>query len=89
MTQCICLKMACNSKKAGCRVKRTELLRREDSSNTYGMYLTLQGSRLFWGHSVDLPQFACISKTAGRRAKGSEIWDSWILVIHIWGTFDL
>ncbi len=24
----------------------------------------------------------------GRRAKRSEIWDSWILVTHIWGTFD-
>ncbi len=30
-----------------------------------------------------------ISKTVGRRAKFSAIWDSWILVTHIWGTFDL
>ncbi len=31
----------------------------------------------------------CISKAAGRRAKRSEIWDSWIPVTHTWGTFDL
>ena len=30
---------------------------------------------------------ACISKTA--RRKRSEIWDSAILVMHIWGIFDL
>ncbi len=30
-----------------------------------------------------------ISKRAGRRAKRSEIWDSGIVVIHIWCTFDL
>ncbi len=28
---------------------------------------------------------ACISKTAGRRAQGSEVWT---LATHIWGTFD-
>ena len=32
---------------------------------------------------------ACNSKTAGRRAKYSEIWDSGVVVIYIWGTFDL
>ncbi len=32
---------------------------------------------------------ACISKTLGPREKQSEIWDSWILVIHTLGTFDL
>ncbi len=32
---------------------------------------------------------ACNSKIAERREKVSEIWDSWILVTHIWGTFDL
>ena len=26
---------------------------------------------------------------AGRRVKRIEIWDSWILVAHVWGTFDL
>ncbi len=31
---------------------------------------------------------ACISKTAGSRAK-SEIWDLWTLVTHMSGTFDL
>ncbi len=30
-----------------------------------------------------------ILKTSGRRAKRSEIWDSWIIFLHIWGTFDL
>ncbi len=30
-----------------------------------------------------------LKKTAGRRAKWSEIWKSAILVTHIWGTFDL
>ena len=34
-------------------------------------------------------KIACISKTAGRRAKRGESRDSWILVTHIWGTFDL
>ena len=29
------------------------------------------------------------SKTTGRRAKRSGIWVSWILVTHIWGTYDL
>ncbi len=32
---------------------------------------------------------ACNSKTARRRAKRSEIWDSWILVTYIWGTYDM
>ncbi len=30
-----------------------------------------------------------ISETSDRRAKRSEIWDSWVLVKHISGTFDL
>ncbi len=34
-------------------------------------------------------QMACLSKTAGLRAKLSEIWDSETLVTHIWITFDL
>ena len=29
-----------------------------------------------------------ISKTGNRRAKSSEIWDSWAVVTHIRGTFD-
>ena len=32
---------------------------------------------------------ACSSKMAGRRAKGSEIWDLEVLVTCIWATFDL
>ncbi len=32
---------------------------------------------------------ACISKTVDRRAIQSEIWDSWVLVTHIWGIYDL
>ena len=32
---------------------------------------------------------ACNSKLARPTAKLSEIWDSWILVTKIWGTFDL
>ncbi len=36
-----------------------------------------------------LKKVACILKTAGRRAKRSDIWDMWILVTHIWGTFGL
>ncbi len=35
------------------------------------------------------PKMASISKMAGRRAKTTEIWESGILVTHIWGTFDL
>ena len=31
----------------------------------------------------------CISKMAGHRAKRSEIWDSWTIVVNIWGTFEL
>ena len=31
---------------------------------------------------------ACSSKTAGRRAKQIEIWESWAIVICVWGTFD-
>ncbi len=31
----------------------------------------------------------CISKTDGRRAKQTEIWDPGILVTKIWGTFGL
>ena len=38
--QCICLKMDYNSKMDGRRVKRTNL-RLEDTSNTYGIHLTL------------------------------------------------
>ncbi len=34
-------------------------------------------------------KMVCISKTAGRRAKQNGIWDAWLLVTHIWGTFDL
>ena len=34
-------------------------------------------------------KMTCISKTAGHRAKRTEIWDSGILVVHIWGIFDL
>ena len=34
-------------------------------------------------------KMACISKRAGHRAKRSEIWDSWTIVINIWGTFEL
>ncbi len=34
-------------------------------------------------------KIACVSKTAGRRVKRSEIWDSWILVTHVCDTFDL
>ncbi len=34
-------------------------------------------------------KMAFISKRAGRRAKRSEIWDSWTLITHVWGTFDL
>ena len=30
-----------------------------------------------------------ISKTVDRRAKRIEIFDSWILVTHLWGTFEL
>ncbi len=30
-----------------------------------------------------------ILKTAGRRAKRSEIWDSGTLLTHMWCTFDL
>ncbi len=51
--------------------------------------LTLYGSRLFLGHSVYLFQNGLYLKTAGHRAKRTEIWDSWILVTHIRGTVDL
>ncbi len=34
-------------------------------------------------------KMACISKRAGSRVNWSEIWDSWTLVTHLWGTFDL
>ncbi len=30
-----------------------------------------------------------IWKTTDRRVKRSEIWDSWVVVQHIWGTFGL
>ena len=30
-----------------------------------------------------------IWKTSDRRAKRSELWDSWVVVQHIWGTFSL
>ncbi len=36
-----------------------------------------------------LSQYGSNSKMAGRRAKWSEMWDSWILVTQIWATFDL
>ncbi len=32
---------------------------------------------------------ACISKMAGYREKRSENWDSWTIVINIWGIFEL
>ncbi len=32
---------------------------------------------------------ACNFQTADRRAKRSEFWDSRVVVIFIWGTFDL
>ena len=34
-------------------------------------------------------KMACISKMARQRAKWSEIWESWVLVTYIWGTYDL
>ncbi len=45
--------------------------------SVHRVLLTLQCLRSFWAHSVhfNFPQ-ACISKTAGRRAKRSEIWAS-------------
>ena len=35
------------------------------------------------------PKMVCNSKMADRRAKGSEIWDTGVVVGCIWGTFDL
>ena len=35
------------------------------------------------------PTMACNSKMASRRAKRNEIWESWVVVMCIWGTFDL
>ncbi len=32
---------------------------------------------------------ACNPRTAGHRAKWSNIWDSGISLTHIWGTYDL
>ncbi len=34
-------------------------------------------------------KMACNSKIAGCRMKRSEIWESWVVVVCIWGTFDL
>ncbi len=60
---------------------------------SYNMYM-----RYIWPFSVDghfqITQCTCLrmvrkSKIAGKRAKTSEIWDSMLIVICIWGTFDL
>ncbi len=42
----------------------------------------------FWGHFGAFV-LKCNSKTAGRRAKWNEIWDSVTLVTNTWGAFDL
>ncbi len=79
---CAFVYKACNSKTAGRRVKRTEIMKLEDTSDTYGKHLTLYGSVSFWGHLVHISQNGPYLKMAGRRAKRT-------VVTHIWGTFDL
>ncbi len=50
---------------------------------------TLQWLRSFWGHSVHSNfRHACISKTAGRRAKQIKIWASGMSIQCTQGTFD-
>ena len=45
--------------------------------------------KVILGSFSALLKMACNSKTAHRRAKRSAIWDSWILVTYIRGTYDL
>ncbi len=44
---------------------------------------------LFLGHSVHICPNLLQHKTAGRRVKQGEIWDTRTLVTHIWCTLDL
>ena len=82
--------MACISKTAGCRAKRTE-------SWDSGILVTHIWSTFdlvgFKGHFGVIGciclEIGCISKTAGRRTKRSEIWHSWIIVPYVWGAFDV
>ena len=80
--QCTCLKMACILKKAG----------RSETDWNLGLVDTGIYMGYIWPCKVQgrfgVIRCTCSSKAAGYRAKLSEIWDSWILVTHIWGTFD-
>ena len=60
-----------------------------DTSYAYMGYFDLVVFKVILGHSVHLSQNSLFSKTVCRRAKRTEIWDSGILVTHIWGAFDL
>ena len=46
--------------------------------------------KVIWGlFGVLFSKWPVTKKIARGTAKSSEIWDSWILVTHIWGTFVL
>ncbi len=53
----------------------------------YGASLVFKA--IFFIHSVYVPQNGRYLKTAGHGVKGNEIWDSGIVVVCIWGTFDI
>ncbi len=63
-----------------CRAKRREILLVEQILGIFNLVVF----KIIW-FKVEM---ACNSKTACRRAKRNEIWESEVMVEHIWGTFD-
>ncbi len=60
-----------------------------NTSNAQSTF-NLAGLKVFSGSFAALFfKLSYISKRAGCREKRTEIWESWILVTHIWATFDL
>ncbi len=63
-----------------------------NTSYTYPVYKVIwpcRGQGKFGVIQCTCLKMTYISKRTGLRAKQSEIWDSWTLVAHMWGTFDL
>ncbi len=73
--------------------RRAKLCEIWDSGGSCGMYIGYSWPFIIQGYFgviwCTCLKMVCNSKTASHRAKWSEIWESWVVVTCIWGSFNL